>query len=145
MTIPKVVAQCIEKEEVGPITGAVAKYIYEAKFEDLPQEVVDYAKLCIQDPIACALGASFTDPGQTIINSMKSMGGIKESTILGDGTKLPLLLAAYVNTRLGNFFDWDDTYDFLGHPGTTIVLSALAAAESVGATGSEFINAVVLG
>lgn len=124
-----------------------AKYLTEAQFSDFPAEVVERAKYLILDSIGCAIGGAQTEIGKKFMNLAKSWSGGKEATLLGNGAKVSIMSAAYANTQLANLLDYDDTYDFYppGHPGCTIIQTALAMAEETDASGKDFLTAVILG
>lgn len=125
----------------------LAKYIKEAKFSDFPPEVVKRAKYLILDNIGCVLGATQTDVGKNYLKLAKTLGGGKEATVPGIGTRISCLNAAYVNGQLANTLDFDDTYDIFmpAHPGNGLVQTAVALAETTDATGKELLTAVILG
>ncbi len=134
----------------SPATNAneiFAKYLKEAQFDDFPPEVIEKAKFLILDSIGCALGGTQTNLGKSYLELAKNWGGGLESTVIGDGAKVTIMNAAYVNTQLANLLDFDDTYDFYppGHPGSEIIQTALAMGEAINASGKEFLTAVILG
>lgn len=127
-------------------TQMLASYVVEAKFGDFPEKVVRRAKHCLLDSIGCALGGAQTDVGQQYIRMARDQGGNRESTVIGDGTRVSCMSAAYTNALLCVALDFDDTYLYaLSHPGGPIIHSALPAAEMVSASGKELITAVILG
>jgi 2-methylcitrate dehydratase PrpD len=126
-------------------TEEIAEYIARAVFDDLPGEVVEHAKHCISDTVACGLGGRKTLEGEVLIGMMKDLGGKPETIVLGDGARLPFLQAAQVNCVLSNMLDYDDTLIKIGHMSSVLVPVALAIGERIHATGRELINALVLG
>ena len=62
-----------------------------------------------------------------------------------DGTKVTKGGAAFANSEMGFAGGKWDTFRMLTHPGTSIVPSALVAAEIAGASGKDFIAGVVAG
>ncbi|MFH1651927.1 MAG: MmgE/PrpD family protein [Chloroflexota bacterium] len=127
-------------------TETLAGYVAAARFDDFPPEVVLKAKQCILDAVGCALGAIPTDIARQTLEMAKLMGGSPEATLIGDGTRVPMVNAAYANAQVGNLLDYDDAViPVPGHPGVAIIYPALAAAERTGATGKEIITAVILG
>ena len=125
------------------VTKELANYAVKTRFEDYPREVIDKAKILILDNIGCMLGGSQTVLGKAMLDPIKSMGGREEATIVGVGVKLPTIQAAFVNGTTANALDYDDTY--LGHPGSSIIPSALAMGEWKHASGKDVINAVLIG
>ncbi|MEM1509993.1 MAG: MmgE/PrpD family protein [Sulfolobales archaeon] len=124
----------------------LARFIYEVKYEDLPSEVVEKAKTCFLDYVGVALAGSQTEFGKTITKLVKRLGGVSESTIIGDGSAVPSVNAAYVNGALAHIHELDDGHRVaMGHPGAPVISAALAVSEKVDASGKELIEAIVIG
>ncbi len=65
---------------------------------------------------------------------------------LGDGRAATARAAALINGTAAHAAEVDDSFrDAMVHPGAPTIAAALAAAQAVGATGPEFLRAVVLG
>lgn len=124
-------------------TQTLSTYIASSRFDDLPNDVIDKAKMCVLDSLGCALGGTTLEAGRILLNFVAEVGGKPESTLLPRGPKVPAVSAAYANSHLANLMDFDDTLK--GHPGACIIPPALAVAEKLGSSGRELINAVVLG
>ena len=133
------------KTETGSPTKILSEFVARMTYDDLPSEIKEQARLYILDSIGCSIGGSVVAPGKIIINAFQGINGSPESTILPTGKKVPCIHASYVNSYLANILDFDDTFTAVGHPGSSIIPSALAVAEMVETTGKELINAVVLG
>jgi len=127
------------------VTRELATYAVQTTYEDYPKEVVEKAKILILDNIGCMLGGSLSNLGKAIINPIGNMGGNKESTIVGDGAKVPTIQAAFVNGTTANALDFDDQLFGIGHPGSTVISSALAIGEWLNASGKDIINAILIG
>jgi len=123
------------------ITEIISEHLGKGKYDNLPKDVIEKAKICILDSIGCTLGGSVTNVGEKVINSLiaKECGF---STIFGHKKKTSLTSAIFINSTLSNILDFDDTY--IGHPGATIVPVALSVGENTNASGKELITAVVL-
>ncbi|MDI6809179.1 MAG: MmgE/PrpD family protein [Candidatus Eisenbacteria bacterium] len=132
----------VPKNHTGP-TAEISSYIVRTRYEDIPPEIVAFAKLCILDSVGCSIGGSHIRPGRIAAELWAELGGKSESTIFFTGQTVPCLHASYINSHLANVLDYDDTD--IGHPGACIVPPAIAVAERIGATGKELITAVILG
>lgn len=130
---------------LGSPTEALAAFIVNLDYDDLPSTVVGAAKRLVLDSLGCAIGGAALVPGQITVNLFGGMGGAGESTVWATGTRLPCPQAAYVNAYLANLQDFDDTYTGAGHPGATVIQSALAVGEKVHASGCQVLTAVVVG
>jgi 2-methylcitrate dehydratase PrpD len=124
-------------------TMKLAEFVASIRYEQLPIDVVRMAKRCIRDSLGCALGGYATRSGRIVADLVAHMGGREEATLLGAGIRVPAPLGAFANAHLTNVLDFDDTCE--GHPGATVVPSALASAECFGVDGGRFVAAVVAG
>lgn len=128
------------------VTRQLAQYAAAMRYEDLPPEVVEQAKVAILNILAVALGGYKTRIGGLHINLAKeTAGGNPESTIIGDGTRISCPFAAYANGNLAFALDYEDVVRYTLHAGPIVIPAALAMGEKVKASGREFITAVVLG
>ena len=122
-------------------TDIISEYLEKMKYDHLPKNVIEKAKICILDSIGCTLGGSITNIGKIVINSpIAKENGLL--TIFGHNKKTSLTSAVFINSTLSNILDFDDTYN--GHPGATIVPIALNLAEHINASGKDLITAVIL-
>ncbi|MBC2735892.1 MAG: MmgE/PrpD family protein [Desulfobacteraceae bacterium] len=113
------------------------------RFEELPAEVVEKARLLVADSIACMIGGTLPVQGRKMIGIFGAMAGVPDVGICGTTHRMPLLNAVYVNSYLATTLDLDDTYD--GHPGSTIVPVALSLGQINDISGRALIEAVVTG
>ncbi|MDP6875416.1 MAG: MmgE/PrpD family protein [Alphaproteobacteria bacterium] len=124
-------------------TEILASYAADLKYEDLPEPVVEQAKRIILDTMGCMIGGVPLPLGKSIIELAQEMGGgAPEATIVGSGTKVSAVAAAYANGALSDVLDWNDML-YVGHPATAAVSAGLAMAEREGASGKRLIEAVV--
>jgi 2-methylcitrate dehydratase PrpD len=129
--------------EDASATSTLCQYLVDATYESLPQDVRKLAKLCILDSIGCAVGGSTLARSHILLATFQAMRGNDDAVVLGTDQRLPVLHAAYLNSHFANALDFDDTQ--LGHPGATVIPSALAVGQHLKVTGEEFILATVLG
>lgn len=122
----------------------MAKFICEVEYENITDEAVYKAKLCILDNLGCILGGSITPVGKKVSQLVRYLGGAMESTILGTGELTSCALASFANSEMANALDYDDM-DPLGHPGATTIPPAVAIGETLHAKGKQLITAVILG
>jgi len=126
------------------ITRKLTDYIIEACFEDIPQEVVTKTKDFILDEIGNALGGTALRSGKIIIEWAKQLAGIPEASIFCDGTKVPAGIASGVNTQLCMGLELMETYKNRGHPGSGMVMTALALGERDRLRGKDILTAVCI-
>lgn len=124
-------------------TKQLADYAVKLQYQDLPKDVVEQAKLLTLHTLGVGLAACPTEQGKKAIALAKDMGGQKEeATILGDGSKVPCVQAAFANGALADILDWEDC-SWTGHPSACVIPTALALGERIGASGKDFITSVV--
>jgi len=126
-------------------TKTFAEFVQKTQFSDLPKEVVEQSKDYILDSIGCTMGSYGVPEGVLIAKMGKEFGSGVEGTILPNGQKTSAAAAAYVNCKLCNFIDADETLYNYYHIGGVPLFSALHAAQKVGASGKDVITAAALG
>ena len=127
---------------------AFAENLVNLKARDIPPDVAEITKKCVLDILGCILAAGQASAdSQSTIDLFMDAGGSKEATVIGQGKKLPVWSAAFVNALLAHALDFDDVVDETAvHPSLCSVPTALALAEKVGGvSGADFITAIALG
>jgi 2-methylcitrate dehydratase PrpD len=129
------------------ITQELAKYCSGLKFNQLPDEVIDRAKYFFLDFIGVACRGSQEDSSQSMYRFLREMGGgPKRGVIVGTKGRAPYLYGALANGTSSHAIEMDDVNNEASlHPGVVVFPASLATSEMVGATGRNFIEAVVLG
>ena len=127
------------------ITRQFAEFVEEMQFSRLPPEVVEQTKDYIMDCIGCTMGSYAVPEGRLIAKLTEEFGTKGECTILPNAEKVSAATATFVNCKLCNFIDADETLYNYYHIGGVPVYAALHAAEKLGTSGKDFLTAVVLG
>ncbi|MCD6419974.1 MAG: MmgE/PrpD family protein [Synergistetes bacterium] len=129
------------------MTSDIVSNIVRTGYGDIPARVIEITKKFIMDTIGVGL-AGIKAPGcREMLQLFKYIGGVRESTVMGYGYKLPSLSAAFLNSMFSHALDYDDTLDDSAmHSYASVLPAALALAEVKGnVSGRELIEAVVLG
>jgi len=127
-------------------TKILAEFLTALKYESLPGEVVDAAKVLILDLIGCSLGAAQMTEGRVARDVAKAMLGAPEALVLGLGIRSSAAHAAYINGLTSHVIELDDTHrESITHVGAAVIPAALAVAERDGASGKQLLAAVVAG
>ena len=132
-------------------TRSLASYISGIKYDDLPPLVVEKAKLAIIDALGNCIGGYPISGSEIFLEMAKDFGGGKqEATLIGDGTRVSVPMAAFGNGALSTALDYVDYHrNDSGRcpiwPGALDVPASLAAGESRGISGKELIASVVAG
>jgi hypothetical protein len=124
-----------------------AEFVASLRYEDLPPEVVDRAKGVTLQALSSALIARDMPASRQALVLMQEeeAGGGGAATVLCQGARLTKAGAAFVNAEMIFAGGKWDTFRMLTHPGIAILPAALAAAETTGASGREFLTAVAAG
>ncbi len=132
---------------MASLSRQLANWVASLRFEDLPPEVVDRAKGVTLHGLASALLGSQSQGGQRAVNLItKEEAGVRGgATIMVNGARATKGGAAFANAEMIQAGGKWDTFRMLTHPGTCILPAALAAAESEGASGKDFITGIVAG
>lgn len=123
----------------------MAAFVHAARFEQLSDHALEQLKIRILDTLGVAIGALDAKPMLAVRKLSESLGGNGTATLIGGGGSAPDR-AAFYNTALSRYLDFMDSYLAPGetcHPSDNIG-AILAAAESVGASGKDFLTAVAV-
>jgi 2-methylcitrate dehydratase PrpD len=131
---------------VEPCSQAIAKFLCELKLEDVPQAVVDKAKLVFLDTLGVALASSTMDFGRMVMNVAQKLGGAPASRLIGSPLKVAAANAVLVNGTLAHGLDYDDTLEeAIVHTGCCAGMTALAVGEELRANGKAVLEAAIAG
>ncbi|MEG0852730.1 MAG: MmgE/PrpD family protein [Angelakisella sp.] len=123
-------------------------YYNEISFEELNQEAVHQIKRCLLDFTGCGLVASHTESQSPFIHFLLELdNGQRDALLWGTNRYLSAPLAAFANSTTAATLELDDATSIGAsvHPGVSVIPAAIAAAQRYGATGKEFLKAVVFG
>jgi 2-methylcitrate dehydratase PrpD len=129
------------------LSRQLARWVFALRYEDLPPAVVDRAKGVTLQAVTSALLGSQLPAGQEAVRLMlEEEAGVRGgATMMVNGAKVTKGGAAFANSEMMLAGGKYDTFRMLTHPGTSIVPSALVAAEIQGASGKEFVTALAAG
>ena len=126
-------------------TRTLAQFIADTEFENLPDAVVDAAKIAIMDGVANMVAGSVQELADIIGRYVREAGGAPQASVVGWGYQTNPPAAAFANGVFGHCLD----YEIQGFPpthGTSSCLpSALALAEQHRLPGARVVVAYVLG
>ncbi len=127
-------------------TRKLATFSSNLSFADLPQDVIDKARLCILDYVANVYGSLQLAAVDSVISYFRSLGTTGPAKIFGCGFQSDIHHAAFINGTTGEAIEAQDGYRFGGnHPGAAVIPAALGVGEALGKSGREVIEAVVAG
>lgn len=132
-------------EKIGT-TEALARFIAETQYDDLPVEVVAAVNIGILDGVANLLAGSTQPVAQIVSAYTLELGGTPVSSVIGHGFKTNPLNAAFANGVSGHCPDFELHGQPSSHGTSSILPGPLALAEAQGgASGKELIVAYALG
>lgn len=136
-------------------TAAVVDFITQAKFSEFPAEAVTIAKRCIIDGLGVILAGSTTRGSQILRDYVQGSDAQSDATVLGEKVfRAGPASAALLNGASGHAMDWDDTqlsetadriFGLLTHPTLPPLVASLAAGEGRRLTGTQWLEAFMIG
>ena len=124
-------------------TQKMAKFITDAKFEDIPVPAVNLAKLCILDAVGCALYGSTRPLGKKITAFVEDQGGKPVARVLGSGLATNAVNAAMANATMTHSDDFDDWS--AGHQAVLLMPVVFALGEELHLSGKQALLSYVVG
>ena len=128
---------------VEKITRVLIDFVHETEPNDLPDSVIEKAKLVFLDSVGCSVAAHSTQSGKICMDLVADQGGRAEATIIGGG-RTSCKNAAFVNGILINALEFDSNLTSLTHVAPYVIPACLAGAERSRSNGRDFLTACVL-
>jgi 2-methylcitrate dehydratase PrpD len=134
-------------EALKGLTLKYAELVNSFKFDDIPENAINKAKLIIRDGLGNQIAASaISEPARKMIDLIGDWGGKPESTVVGYGFMIPSPMAAMCNAMLGHGVELDDAHGSgLIKAGSVMVPSLIALAELNNKSGKDLLTALVSG
>jgi 2-methylcitrate dehydratase PrpD len=128
-------------------TRALAGFLAELRYEELPRLVVERTKELFLDWMASALAGRQARPVQILEHLAIQMGpATGPSEILVSRRRTSPLFAALVNGAASHVVEQDDVHNgAVFHPATVVFPAVLGTAQQTGASGRDVIVAAVVG
>lgn len=127
-------------------TGQLVAFVCRLDPAALPAAVVAQATRCALDLIGVAIAGTRTPMAAIGAGFAHEQFAPGPATVIGSADSLTVAGATWVNGTYASALDMDDGHRMaMGHPGANVIPAALAVAEQTGATGREFLAALVAG
>jgi len=137
-------AAAIPASEQRVTEGLVAQTLTH-RYEALPADVVELARLCILDYVAVGL-AGAEDPMVSILIDQALEESAGRCVLFGCDARVTRSHAALINGTAAHALDFDDCHlTQPGHVSVAILPALIALAETRGASGADFVTAFVSG
>ena len=142
MALAEATAPQPEPARSEPIARTLARFARELTLDDVPEAVIERAKLHILDALGIGLAASRYDFSHKTLTAIHGLAGDGPYPVIGMPAGLPLRDAAQMNGFLIHGLDYDDTHvGGVIHATASAVPTVLAAGQRHGASGRETLAA----
>ena len=128
----------------GPTTRALAEYIANAKFSDLPPSVVAHTKLFVLDTLGVGIYGAGLPWSERLRATAQAMEAGGKAAVWCTPLNFSAPTAAMINATAVHAFELDDIGPG-GHNGSVTLGSALALAPHTQLSGKALINALLVG
>jgi aconitate decarboxylase len=131
----------------NPHTRAIARFVSQLRYEDIPSEVIARIKLLILDSLGCALYGSALEWSLILRATLAKLDTTKACRVWGTPELLSAPHAALVNGTLVQSFELDDVHrQGVLHVGAVTLPPLLAVTEiRPGLSGRDFLTSAVAG
>jgi 2-methylcitrate dehydratase PrpD len=128
------------------LTMQLAQRSAELSFDDLPEDVITMARLCVLDWLGVTVVGSAEPAPRILLQTLAPDTVTEGASVIGHGVRVSPLQAALVNGTSSHVLDFDDVNaTLIGHPSVAILPAVLALAESMHSSGPGFLCAFVAG
>jgi 2-methylcitrate dehydratase PrpD len=142
---PQAGAQATQSEP-PPVTQILARYLVQARPEDLPANVRKEGTRSFLNWMGVAVGGSHHETVDHTLAALKPFAGPPQANIVGRRDRLDAVNASLVNGISSHIFDYDDTHlKTIIHPAGPVASAILALAQHRPVSGRDFLHALVLG
>lgn len=130
---------------MSSLSGKMAQWALDLKFEDIPEESIWEAKRFLLDSMGCALAAVKNEDMEAMYRFTAKLGGTPEASVIGREYKTNASNAALMNCLLIRSMDYNDIYweEDPSHP-SDLIGAALASGEVNGKNGKEVLEAIII-
>jgi 2-methylcitrate dehydratase PrpD len=134
------------RKNMVAVTRELARYAVDSRFEDLPEAVRHEGERAFVNILGCMLGGAKATGIDRLLAALQEFSGPPEATLIGRGQRADILLATLVNAHSQGVNAYNDTHlATVAHPTGPVAAPILALAERQPVTGTEFLNALILG
>jgi len=128
------------------VDGALARFASTFNRAEIAPSAVRQAQLLVIDAVGCALAGDLADETQAVRETAYATFGEGASSVLGSRQRFSMAGATMLNAYLMTAMTVCDVYRPAHcHITPLVVPAALAASEETGATGKDFLTAVIIG
>jgi 2-methylcitrate dehydratase PrpD len=131
---------------MSELTVDLAKRSAALSFDQLPDDVIAMARLCVLDWLGVTLVGSHEPAPRILLQTLAPSNVEDGASVFGHAIRVSPRQAALINGTSSHVLDLDDVNaTLIGHPSVAILGAVLALAESLHSRGPEFLSAFVAG
>jgi 2-methylcitrate dehydratase PrpD len=128
------------------VTQNLARFVVEARWDDIPDNIRHEAKRALLNFVAVALAGCRAPAMEIALQSLAEFSDRRQATVIGRRERMDALSAAFLNAAGANVLDFDDTHiPTVIHPTAPVAPALFALAELRRVSGRELLLAFVLG
>jgi 2-methylcitrate dehydratase PrpD len=128
------------------VTQALAAYVKDMRYEDIPEKAIDLAKMAFSDYVAVTIAGRDEEGPRILKEFIVEQGGIPECSVPGYNLKTTAAYAAMLMGTMGHVLDYDDVgYTMRGHPSVVIAPVIWALGDKYDITGRKALEAFLVG
>jgi 2-methylcitrate dehydratase PrpD len=133
------------------VTRILARYVVNARYEDLPDNVKREGRRTLLNWVGVAAGGSRHETVDKALAATRPFSGAPTANVLGRTDRLDPMSAALINGVSSHIFDYDDTHlKTIIHPAGPVASAILALsqhrlAQQRPVNGRDFLTALVMG
>ncbi len=124
-------------------TRALARFVADTRFADLPARLVDNCKITVLDAIGAGFVGSVQPWARRIVSVIRALGGTSEASVIHEGWRTDGSRAAFANGVLIGAFECEPLTG--SHASGTVLPAALAVCQRERLAGSLFLTALAVG
>jgi len=130
----------------GEMTSSLANFIERAEISQIPEVVVQKAKILVSDFLGVSVAGSLEGPAGIVQEMIREQGMKSGVTIIGTGLTCHPTWASLANGISGHVLDYDDvSQPMYGHPTVAVLPACLAVGEFLGANGLAILESYIIG
>lgn len=124
-------------------TQALAKFVAETRYDDLPPSLISECKIATLDVLAAAFVGSSMPWAQRVVEMVHELGGQADVTVVNQPWKTDVSRAALANGAMIGAFECEPLTG--SHASGTVLPAALAISQRGHRSGKDFLLAIALG
>jgi 2-methylcitrate dehydratase PrpD len=127
------------------VTARIADFVPAVRYDGLPPEVRETAKVAVLDCLGVALAGSRAEDAGICAELVKAEQARDETSVYGRGFGTSALRGAFANGVAAHAEDFDHSFAVGGQPTAPVIPATMALAEALGASGRQVLEATVAG